>query len=317
MHGQRRCHIHTALYSVSEPPPLTPNPRPDPFYLPTRYRKSRSGNFLVSPLTDIITPRALQQAGTEWVSADSEFLATVVVVVSKSSEDAFLASYASLDAAAVPLGPEGRRDAVKGSPVVPGSAVRIAEDNDGFVLYTLVILKAFEASFRSACKEKRITVRDFSYAPALAGSVGRVATELAGEVDATLAIVKDQSRRRFEEIVGVWLHVKMVRVFVEAVLRFGVPVSFAAMLIHVEKGTGKRLLDAVQSAWKYMAGSASAFDAMYAAAPLKPVDEDDDQAVGPDPIIPGVTDATAPPPLPFVWLEFDVRTDTGSQQANK
>lgn len=263
----------------------------------------------------MITPRALQAAGVEWVSADSEFLASAVVVVPKSAEDAFLASYASLDAAAVPLGPEGRREAVRGSPVVPGSAVRIAEDADGFVLYTLVILKAFEASFRAACKERRVTVRDFSYAPALAGSVGRVATELAGEVDATLAVVKDQSRRRFEEIVGVWLHVKMVRVFVEAVLRFGVPVSFAALLITVEKGAGKRVLDAVHAAWKYMAGGAAAFDAMYAAAPLKPTDEDDDQAVGPDPLIPGVTDAAAPPPLPFVWLEFDVRTDTGGLAA--
>jgi V-type H+-transporting ATPase subunit C len=277
----------------------------------------RSGNLLVSPLTDVITPRALQQAGAEWIAADSEFLATAVVVVPKTVEEHFLATYAALDAAAVPVGPEGRRDATRGSPVVPGSAVRIAEDADGFVLFTVVILKAFEASFRAACKEKRFTVRDFAYAPALAGSVARVAGELEAEVSAALAVVRDQSRRRYEEAVSNWMHVKMVRTFVEAVLRFGIPVSFAALVVTVEKGTGKKMMDATKSAWKYMAGAAAAFDAMYAPAPTKPVDEDDDQALGPDPLIPGITDAGAPPALPFVWLDFDLRADTAAAAGPK
>lgn len=58
----------------------------------------------------------------EWVSEDSEFLASVLVVVGKAQEETFLASYELLDASAVPVGQEGRRDASKSSPVVPRSA---------------------------------------------------------------------------------------------------------------------------------------------------------------------------------------------------
>lgn len=80
---------------------------------------------MVAALEDVVTPKSLQAAGAEWIS-DSEFLASVVVVVAKSGEEAFLASYGELDSGAVPLGPEGRRDTLRGSPVVPGSAKCVA-----------------------------------------------------------------------------------------------------------------------------------------------------------------------------------------------
>ena len=264
----------------------------------------------------MITPRALQAADAEWVSADSEFLESAVLVLPRSAEEAFLRGYAALDAAAVPLGPAGRRDAVRGSPVVPGSAARVAEDRDGYVLYVVAILKAFRDSFRAAAKEKRYVVRDFSYVPALAGSVARAAGDLGGDAERALAVLKDQSRRRFEEAVGLWLHVKTLRAFAEGVLRYGVPVDLAAVLVRVAKGEGKAALAGARAAWtSALGGRAAAFDAMYAPPPLKPADEDDDQACGPDPLIAGVTDAAAPPPLPFVWLDFDVRKDTSAQGA--
>jgi V-type H+-transporting ATPase subunit C len=265
---------------------------------------------MTCPLEDVVTPRALQAADYEWVPADAEFLATALVVVPKSAAAAFLDSYAALDAGAVPVGPEGARGSARASPVVPGSAALVAEDRDGYALYALTILKAFGDSFRAAAKEKRLTVRDFSYVPALAGSVARAAGELGADADRALAVLKDQSRRRFEEAFSVWMHLKTLRVFVEAVLRFGVPVDFAAVLVRVAKGAGKPVMAAAHAAWRALAGGAAEFDRMYAPANLAPLDEDDDQAFGPDPLIAGVTDAGAPPPLPFVWVDFDVRADT-------
>lgn len=194
------------------------------------------------------------------------------------------------------------------------SSSKITEDKDGFALYALTVLKPFLDSFRTAAREKRYTVREFKYVPGLAGSAAKVGAALSSECDAALGALKDLSRRRYEESVSLWLHVKAMRVFVDAALRYGVPVSFTAVLLRWRvKGDSKKGLAALESAWRYIAGSRAAFDVMYAPAPLEPLDEDDDQAVGPDPLIPGVTDASGGPSVPYVFHELDLRVDTSAQ----
>lgn len=78
---------------------------------------------MVAALEDVITPSSLASADAELIPADSEFLCSLVVVLGKVAEPAFLAEYATQYAAqAVPVGPEGRREAEKTAPAVPGSA---------------------------------------------------------------------------------------------------------------------------------------------------------------------------------------------------
>ena len=45
----------------------------------------------------------------------------------------------------------------------------------------------------------------------------------------------------FSECFIAWIHVKALRVFVESVLRYGLPVNFQAMLLLPQKKTQKRL----------------------------------------------------------------------------
>ena len=54
---------------------------------------------------------------------NSEFMVTEAVVVPLKSEEEFLKTYEFLDPESVPCGPEGDRESVRGSPVVPGSAL--------------------------------------------------------------------------------------------------------------------------------------------------------------------------------------------------
>jgi len=274
------------------------------------------GNFLVAPLEDIITPKSLQSANAEWVSSESsEFLSSVVLVIPLSGEEVFLTSYHSLDDKSVPLGPEGAREKTRGSPVVPKSARRIAQDSEGYVIYTLIVLKPFLDSFRTAAKERRWVVRDFQYVPGLAGSGERSLKELARDTESVLLVAKDSSRRIYETSLSLLIHVKMLRVHVDSVLRYGLPVNYSATLFIPAKGETGRAFQSVREAWKAIAGASGEFDAMYAPAPLKPKDDDDDQAVGPDPVIPGVTDGSGAGggeggALPFVFFEFDIKQNT-------
>jgi len=78
---------------------------------------------MVASLDDVLTPATLKAADAEWLDGEaSEFLASVAVVVAKVGEAAFLEGYTAYAGDAVPVGPEGKREAEKTGPAVPGSA---------------------------------------------------------------------------------------------------------------------------------------------------------------------------------------------------
>lgn len=294
----------------------------------TATERKRGGNLMVCGLDEVVTARALEDAGAELVAPDSEYLASLLLVLPKVSEEGFLASYETqLDGSSVPLGGEAGRDAVKGSPVVPRSARRIAEDKDGYVLYTVTILKKFEGTFRTACKEKRITVREFAFDPSAAGAAAAAAAALEVDVGATLASLREASIRKYGEAAALWMHLKAVRVFVEAVLRYGLPVNFVALLVRPggspagavaavagakPSSTGasapaaKKVLEGVMAAWRSASGAhGGLLDAQYGDATSKKGGASDAGV----PVIAGVTDALAAggATFPFVFAEVDLK----------
>ena len=121
--------------------------------------------------------------------------------------------------------------------VVPRSAVRIDADAD-FALYAVTTFKKHSAEFLHKCREQKWTPRDYS---AKAGGqeaerkeldkVRREERQLWGEV---LRL----ARIDWGEAVMAWVHVLALRVFVETVLRYGLPLSFVAGLVQVSLRLG-------------------------------------------------------------------------------
>lgn len=104
-------------------------------------------------------------------------------------------------------GPEGKRNNVHGSPVVPGTAQLIHSDGE-MRLYSITILKGqtecgfyegddfvpgkfvdYVEPFKAACREKRLTVREFIYDPAKAGGIETQITQAQWEVQQTLTTI--------------------------------------------------------------------------------------------------------------------------------
>ncbi|NWI01234.1 VATC2 ATPase, partial [Tichodroma muraria] len=56
----------------------------------------------------------------------------------------------------------------------------------------------------------------------------------------------------FSEAFVAWIHVKALRVFVESVLRYGLPVNFQAMLLQPNRKTVKRLRDVLNVVFKHL-----------------------------------------------------------------
>ena len=129
--------------------------------------------------------------------------------------------------------------------VVPRSSHKLASDEE-FALYNVTVFRKHAAAFVAAARSARFVPRDFSW------------KENAAQDDmAEAADVEERERRGFSETLGMagvgyqqlvqtWAHVKALRVFVESVLRYGLPAEFCSAVVackgdKVVEKTRKRL----------------------------------------------------------------------------
>lgn len=116
--------------------------------------------------------------------------------------------------------------------VVPRSSIEVTHD-DEFTLFAVTTFKKYSAEFIHKCRESKWTPRDYKYVEG-----GR--EEEQKEVE---RVQKDErkiwgealrlGRTGWSESVMIWIHVLALRVFVETVLRYGLPLDFVCGLIKV------------------------------------------------------------------------------------
>lgn len=165
------------------------------------------GNLSNKSLTAIVNPSLIIQ--------DSEYLETHLVAVPKTITKDFLKTYETI----APM-------------VVPRSA-QLVDSDDEFSLYIVTTFKKHSAYFIHKCRESKWTPRDFKYKEG-----GREAEQKEIE-----RVGKDErkvwgealrlGRTAWGEAVMAWVHVLALRVFVETVLRYGLPLQFVCGLIKV------------------------------------------------------------------------------------
>ncbi|KAF0682856.1 Aste57867_25043 [Aphanomyces stellatus] len=231
------------------------------------HQKKKGGNLLVANLTDILTPDIVKTSDF----VNSEYLQTLVVVVPKSQEEVWLNEYATIGADIAEFGPKQSRGAVKGSPVVPNSSRKLLEEGEA-CLYTVTILKGqyqsgaydsegnFEAGtlldyvekFKLAAREKRFTARDFTFDPTSHATNETMIAELEVEVNRLYTGLLRWCKAHFGETFIAWMHVKAIRVFVESVLRYGLPVNFVALLYKPKSGKEKRLREVLEKRYGHL-----------------------------------------------------------------
>uniref|UniRef100_A0A7S3LHB6 V-type proton ATPase subunit C n=1 Tax=Amphora coffeiformis TaxID=265554 RepID=A0A7S3LHB6_9STRA len=239
--------------------------------------RRKQGNLIGADLNDVLTQEIMDKVKV----VDSEYLKTVFVAVPLSMKEVFEKNVDKIGADLVGYGgPDWTRDStklgepvsfgshvdrhkVRGSPVVPGSLKKVHNDDDS-ILYAVTILKGqyqagyyennefqqgvyvdFEDEFNKACKEKRFTVRDFTWDPQQASKASMQLEQLKVEVDGMKSALLRWCKNHYGDAFVAWMHIKVIRVFVESVLRYGLPVDFTAVLYKVAKGKETNLIDSL------------------------------------------------------------------------
>jgi V-type H+-transporting ATPase subunit C len=237
-------------------------------------KRKKGGNLMVADLNDVLTADVMRNVEVH----DTEYLKTLFIAVPKGAEEDFttnvekladtLVGYGGPDwssnprelGTAIKYGNLVDRHQKQGSPVVPGSIKLVKEDAES-TLFTVTILKSqyqagyyegdefipgtkieFEDDFVKACREKRYVVRQFVFDPNQASSSAMQLEQLQVEVDGMRSGLTRWCKTHYGEAFVAWMHIKVIRVFVESVLRYGLPVDFTAVLYKTFPGKEQDLI---------------------------------------------------------------------------
>ncbi|XP_065072094.1 V-type proton ATPase subunit C 1-B-like [Rhopilema esculentum] len=193
--------------------------------------RKATGSLMTRNLNDIVKK--------ENFVLGSEYLSTLLVVVPKSQMDDWKLAYEKLT-----------------DMVVPRSSKLLYEDGENG-LFSVTLFKKVVDEFKLHAREKKFVVRDFVYdEEELAASKNEI-SRLTSDKKKLFGPLVKWLRVNFGESFIAWIHVKALRVFVESVLRYGLPVNFQAMLLQPNKGKTRKLRDVLLDLYAHLDSQAS------------------------------------------------------------
>ncbi|RNF05484.1 putative vacuolar ATP synthase subunit c [Trypanosoma rangeli] len=176
----------------------------------TAVTRKAQGNLSVKPIRELVT--SYNQKFSCYV--DTEMLATLFIVVPLASQKEWLETYWSLNEF-----------------ICPKSNRVIAEDKECALNSIVVFRKALD-DVRMACRRKRFTVRDIDGADDLTVTEMKELNQKAEKERKALYTVLWQ---QYSLCYVAWVHVKALRVFVESLLRYGLPPRCISVVLQVDR----------------------------------------------------------------------------------
>ncbi|XP_076755938.1 V-type proton ATPase subunit Vha44 isoform X1 [Xylocopa sonorina] len=197
--------------------------------------KKQTGSLLTRNLADLVKK--------EHFVLDSEYLTTLLVIVPRANFHEWYSGYEKLT-----------------DMIVPRSTQLINQDSE-YGLFTVTLFKKVIEEFKLHAREKKFIVRDFTYNEEELAAGKNEITKLVTDKKKQFGPLVRWLKVNFSECFCAWIHVKALRVFVESVLRYGLPVNFQAILLHPHKKCARRLRDVLNQLYAHLDSSATASSA--------------------------------------------------------
>ncbi|KAE8289601.1 V-type proton ATPase subunit C 1-B [Larimichthys crocea] len=183
----------------------------------------KDGPFQTRGLNDIIRKEDL---------VDSEYLTTLLVLVSRGSYLQWERTYESLSEF-----------------VVPRSSRKLYEDKQAGV-FSVTLFKRAVCEFKAKAQESKFTVREYNFE--LEEEKQQEMKKLSVHKKEQYGIFVRWLKMNFSEVFVTWIHLKALRVFVESVLRYGLPVNYQALLLQMDRKRSKKLREELSSLFKHL-----------------------------------------------------------------
>ncbi|XP_057982592.1 V-type proton ATPase subunit C-like isoform X2 [Malania oleifera] len=192
--------------------------------------RQQSGSLAVRDLSSLLKPEDI---------VTSEHLVTLLAIIPKYSQEDWLLNYETLT-----------------DYVVPRSSKKLQEDNE-YALYKVTLFRHVAGGFKMGAREKGFQIRDFEYSPEAQESHKQELERLTRDRDQLKSSLVQWCHASYGEIFSYWMHFCAIRVFVESILRYGLPPSFVACLLAPSMKSEKKvhailegLCNSVHRHWK-------------------------------------------------------------------
>jgi len=175
--------------------------------------KKEAGSLLNKDLIEVLTPDVVRE--DDFVT--TQHLATIIMILPQTSVEPFLKNYEKY-----------------AENVVPQSARQFTavKEDDGTTIWRVVLFRSSIDNFFKKVREERIgTARLFDYSPQAFDKAKAQREELKKECERQEKLMKGFCKASLSDVMIAWVHIKAMRVFVESVLRFGVPPNFASFIV--------------------------------------------------------------------------------------
>merc|ERR1712238_503920 len=203
-------------------------------------QRKKGGNLLMVDLNVVLTDDVMRDVEIH----DTDYLKTVFIAVPGRSEGSFASDVEKIGEDLVGYGgPDWSRNAAS-----LGQSVKYESgyfEGEEFMKGTEVDLVA---EFTRVCREKRFQVREFQYDPKKASQSAMALERFQVEVDGMRTGLARWCKTHYGEVFVAWMHIKVIRVFAESVLRYGLPVDFTSVL-YKTRGDGGELTKALDRAF--------------------------------------------------------------------
>lgn len=191
--------------------------------------RKATGSLLTRTLNDIVSK--------DDVVDDSEYLVTLIVVVPVVNQKEWWVKYEQLS-----------------DMVVPRSSKVITQDSENVLVSVTVFRKVVE-EYKLHCRENKFIVRDFQFSQADIEATRNELTRLTTDKKNQFGPLVRWLKINFAEAFIAWMHVKVLRVYVESVLRYGLPVNFQAMVLAPHRKMQKRLREVLNTLYAKLDGT--------------------------------------------------------------
>ncbi|KAJ5182245.1 hypothetical protein N7449_012392 [Penicillium cf. viridicatum] len=194
-------------------------------------QRKQAGNLSTKSLASVVDPKTIIK--------DSEYIETHLVAVPAQLVKDFLKTYETV----APM-------------VVPRSAQLVASDSE-FTLYAVTAFKKHSVEFVHKCREQKWIPRDFKYVEGGKEEERKEVERVGGDERKVWGETLRLGRTAWSEAVMVWVHIFVLRVFVETVLRYGLPLDFVCALVRSQTAKqADRAKHNLEDKYSYLAGNA-------------------------------------------------------------
>jgi V-type H+-transporting ATPase subunit C len=173
-----------------------------------------SGSLALRDVSDLIRDEDIVR---------TDFMTTLLVAVPRSSSKSWFSKYEYFS-----------------DQVVPRSSKTIHEDND-YILVTAVVFHRKVDEFKANAREAGFSPRDFVPTSERSKSQAEEQREMEEQVEGKRAELEEWCKTSFGEAFGAQVHLYAIRLFVESVLRYGLPPAYLCALLMPHKRCERKL----------------------------------------------------------------------------